>query len=215
MQVFWDDMTVSPYDRLPAETVPAETALDAAAVRATRMPPLILTLALDAASEAFFEAARQRWFPPARNLIPAHVTLFHHLPGADGARLTAALARLCAGQGPALVTVDGLRFLGRGVAYGLVAPEVAAFRAELARLWAGDLTAQDRQAWRPHVTVQNKVAPAEARALHERLLREFAPFAATAVGVRLWRYLGGPWALECDHPFRGRRPAASGDVRQA
>jgi hypothetical protein len=160
------------------------------------MAPLILTLALDQASEAFFEAARRRWFPPERNLIPAHVTLFHHLPGADGARLTAELARLCAGQRPAPIMVDGLRFLGRGVAYTLVAPEVAAFRGGLARLWAADLTAQDRQPWRPHVTVQNKVEPAAARSLHDRLQREFSPFAATAVGVRLWRYLGGPWALE-------------------
>ena len=167
------------------------------------MPPLILTLALDAASEAFFEAARQRWFPPERNLIPAHVTLFHHLPGADADRLAATLERLCAAQRPAPVTVEGLRFLGRGVAYGLVAPEVAAFRATVAGLWAADLTAQDRQPWRPHVTVQNKVEPAEARALHERLLRAFSPFSATAVGVRLWRYLGGPWALERDFAFRG------------
>jgi hypothetical protein len=167
------------------------------------MPPLILTLALDAASEAVFEAARRRWFPPARNLIPAHVTLFHHLPGAAGARLAADLARLCAGQGPAPVTVDGLRFLGRGVAYSLAAPEVAAFRAALAGLWAADLTAQDRQPWRPHVTVQNKVDPAEARALHERLLRAFSAFGATATGVRLWRYCGGPWALERDFAFCG------------
>jgi 2'-5' RNA ligase len=176
------------------------------------MPPLILTLALDAASEAFFEAARQRWFPPERNLIPAHVTLFHHLPGEDGARLAAALARLCAAQRPAPVTVGGLRFLGRGVAYTLAAPEVAAFRAELARLWAGDLTAQDRQPWRPHVTVQNKVEPPVARALHERLLRDFVPFGATAVGVRLWRYLGGPWALESGQSFRGGPASSCGDV---
>jgi hypothetical protein len=158
------------------------------------MQPLILTLALDASAEAFFEAARRRWFPPERNLIPAHVTLFHHLPGSDCAGIGDDIAVLCARQRPAPLMVDGLRFLGRGVAYSLSAPEMAAFRAALARLWAGGLT--------PHVTVQNKVDPAEARALHAHLSDGFTPFTASATGVRLWRYLGGPWALERAMPFQ-------------
>jgi 2'-5' RNA ligase len=177
------------------------------------MAPLILTLALDATAEAFFEAARRRWFPPERNLIPAHVTLFHHLPGDDLAQVQAAVEARCAAQRPAPVQVDGLRFLGRGVAYSLSAPEVAAFRAALAASWAGTLTAQDRQPWHPHVTVQNKADPIEARALHERLLAAFVPFSATAVGVRLWRYLGGPWEPESAYAFGGGQPARSGSMR--
>ena len=43
--------------------------------------PLILTLALDERSFAFFDAQRRLHFPASRNLIPAHVTLFHHLLG--------------------------------------------------------------------------------------------------------------------------------------
>ncbi len=167
------------------------------------LPPLILTLALDRAAEAFFEAARRQWFPRERNLIPAHVTLFHHLPGAAAAQLAADVGALCARQRPMPVAVDGLRFLGRGVAYSLASPAAAAFRAALAERWAADLTPQDRQPWRPHVTVQNKVDPAVARALHARLSEVFSPFAALASGVRLWRYLDGPWALETALPFDG------------
>ena len=41
---------------------------------------LILTLQLDAISNAFYEHLRRKYFPPERNLIAAHVTLFHQLP---------------------------------------------------------------------------------------------------------------------------------------
>ncbi len=80
--------------------------------------------------------------------------------------------------------------------YTLHAPTIAAFRARLASVWQAALTAQDRQGWRAHVTVQNKVDPADARALHARLLHDFAPFGGMATGVTLWRYLDGPWAAE-------------------
>ena len=43
--------------------------------------PLILTLQLDERSFAFFGAQRRRYFPLERNFIPAHLTLFHALPG--------------------------------------------------------------------------------------------------------------------------------------
>ena len=170
------------------------------------MQPLILTLALDPASQRFFEGQRQRWFPSSANLIPAHVTVFHHLPGEQLPRLHADLATLCAAEKPSAFSLARLMFLGRGVAYALDATAAAAFRARLAALWQGgadplSLTAQDRQPWRPHVTVQNKADPAQARALHAHLSRDFAPFAGMATGVTLWRYLGGPWRHEADFPF--------------
>jgi hypothetical protein len=163
--------------------------------------PLILTLALDPTSQAFFQEQRRQWFPPALNQIPAHVTLFHHLPGHELADIRATLNALCAQQPPSTFNVTGLRFLGRGVAYALHAPEAAAFRTKLAALWHEDLTSQDKQGWRPHVTIQNKVPPAEARALHDRLNREFTPFSGTITGVTLWHYLGGPWRQEACIPF--------------
>ena len=45
--------------------------------------PLILTLAFDEATFARFDGLRRRHFPDALNLIPAHATLFHHLPGEE------------------------------------------------------------------------------------------------------------------------------------
>ncbi|HEY0522029.1 MAG TPA: 2'-5' RNA ligase family protein [Stellaceae bacterium] len=156
--------------------------------------PLILTLAMDAASFERFGGMRRRYFPPERNVIPAHVTLFHHLPGGRLADVAATVEAVCAGQdGPLAVMATGLRFLGRGVAYALDSPELEALRCRLATAWEPWLTAQDRQRFRPHVTVQNKVAPAVARALHDQLQAAFAPFRVDGEGLLLWRYLGGPW----------------------
>ncbi|HEX2075407.1 MAG TPA: 2'-5' RNA ligase family protein [Geodermatophilus sp.] len=132
--------------------------------------------------------------------LAAHVTLFHALPGehedAVAADLAAAAAR------PAFpVAVTGLRLLGRGVAYTLESAELTALRDRLAVAWAPWLTRQDRQRHAPHVTVQNKVDPAVARALRDRLAAGFTPTTVPARGLGLWRYLGGPWEPVAEFPF--------------
>ena len=40
----------------------------------------ILTIRFDPMSQEHFEGMRQRYYPPERNLVPAHLTLFHVLP---------------------------------------------------------------------------------------------------------------------------------------
>lgn len=166
--------------------------------------PLILTLALHDEDQARFDRLRQLHFPPERNFIPAHVTLFHHLPGEEMATVQAELEGRAAAQAPFGVAVTGLRFLGRGVAYELQSPELSAFRRALAGRWAQWLTAQDQQGFRPHVTIQNKATPEAARALRDAMQAGFAPFSVRATGVLLWRYLGGPWQEASRHPFAGR-----------
>lgn len=173
------------------------------AATGSREDPLILTLALDAESFARFDEERRALFPAHLNRIPAHVTLFHHLPGAEEAAVVAALRSACAGQGPAVARVTEVVPLGRGVAYRIEAPEVAALRAGLARAWECWLTPQDRQGWRPHVTVQNKVSPEVARDTLGRLRAGFRPWEARATGLLLWRYKGGPWEARGEVPFAG------------
>lgn len=154
--------------------------------------PLILTLLLDDAAQSHFDALRSAHFPPERNHLQAHVTLFHALPAElhEQVRTDLADAARCE---PYPVDVVRVRSLGRGVAYDLRSPVLSAQRAELARRWAPWLTAQDARPHGPHVTVQNKVEPAVARALLAQLQAGFAPYAVTATGLALWRYLGGPW----------------------
>lgn len=163
--------------------------------------PLIVTLLLDDDAQARFNRLRAEHFPPARNHLAAHVTLFHALPGEQIDVVRADLAA-AADREAFDVAVPGLRFLGRGVAFVLESGELTALRARLAAAWEPWLTPQDRQRHAPHVTVQNKVDPTVARALHDRLLAGFVPWTVRARGLGLWRYLGGPWAPVDEQPFR-------------
>jgi hypothetical protein len=79
------------------------------------------------------------------------------------------------------------------VAYELTSPELAALRKGLATSWKPWLGAQDSQGFKAHITVQNKVAPKQARALYEELSAAFTPFEVRGGGLSLWRYVGGPW----------------------
>ena len=164
--------------------------------------PLILTLKLDEASFGRFDALRRAHFPAELNHIPAHLTLFHHLPGARLAEIGRTLAE-AAPSTPLALQATGLRKLGRGVAFEIGGAELIGWRARLAEAWREELTPQDRQGFRPHVTVQNKVGPADAAVLHDRLAEGFQPFEATGVGALLWSYLGGPWRLEREVGFGG------------
>lgn len=162
-------------------------------------PPLILTLALDAASEAWLQALRDAHFPAGRNIVPAHVTLFHALPGEHLPAIAAQLAAVSIPPCP--VRLGPPRFLGRGVALEVAAPDIAALRARLRAAWLDWLTPQDRQGWRGHATLQNKVAPDLARALFAQLSATLPPREATATGLRLWHYRGGPWEAAGEVPF--------------
>lgn len=153
--------------------------------------PLILTAAFDGTSARMFQDLRDRHFPAKLNRVPAHLTLFHHLPGSEHEAILSALRAEVATVLP--FTTGGLRFLGRGVAVEILCPPLATLRKALAERWGAALTAQDRQGFRPHVTVQNKVTSAEARATMERLADGVSGLPGTIAGLDLWWYRGGPW----------------------
>ena len=162
--------------------------------------PLVVTLAVDDASQQRIDALRRAHFPPERNHIPAHVSLFHALPGDSVDDVLRDVD--AAGGEPFPVEVTGLRSLGRGCALVLSSPDLLALHGRLARAWEPWLTPQDRQKHAPHVTVQNKVDPAVARATLTQLQASFVPWSMTGVGVHVWRYLGGPWEHVATVPFR-------------
>lgn len=163
--------------------------------------PLILTLQFDERSFTFFDEQRRRYFPPERNFIPAHLTLFHALPGEQVGTIQQDIKVRASDQKPFSLDVAGVRSLGRGVAYVLASPELAELRRHLAKTWNDWLKPQDRQNHNPHVTVQNKVDPTQARALLEELSDGFMPFQVEAIGMDLWWYRGGPWEKVRSFPF--------------
>ena len=155
--------------------------------------PLIVTLLMDAASDEIFQTQRRAHFPPELNKVPAHLTLFHHLPGQREAWVLDVLGRACA-QTPRIDGgATGFIRLGRGLAYRIVAPDLVAFRNRLVERFQDVLIAQDRGGFRPHVTIQNKATAARAIALEAHLTASFEPFPVIGEGLQIWRYKGGPW----------------------
>lgn len=163
---------------------------------------LIVTAALGSEDFAWLDAQRRAHFPPERNVLSAHLTMFHALPPSAEAEAARVLARQAAGPRPA-AAIAGLMNLGRGVAYRVVSDELLAIRGRIAEGFHGLLTAQDSQGWRPHVTIQNKAEPAAARALLRALEANFRPRPLVIAGLELHRYLGGPWERLGRWSFRG------------
>ncbi|MGW4058036.1 2'-5' RNA ligase family protein [Amycolatopsis sp. NPDC004747] len=166
--------------------------------------PIVVTLAVGEQAQAAWNALRRRWFPPERLHVDAHLTLFHALPGEHLAELLADTAEVAAGTTPFELTVAGARSLGRGVALDVVSPRLLQVHAALRARWSSWLTAQDAQPLKPHVTVQNKVSPETAAETLREVQRDPGPATATATGVVLWRYVGGPWEFAASVPFGGR-----------
>lgn len=159
----------------------------------------VLTLRLDAESQAHFNTLRRRHFPQERNHIPAHLTLFHTLP--DEADLVQVLQSEAEVQETFALAVAGMRSLGKGLAYKLESTALLALHARLSEAFAESLTPQDKQRLQPHIVVQNKVTVELARALLIKLQQTFVPMEVQAVGMDLWHYMGGPWELARTFPF--------------
>ena len=162
----------------------------------------VLTLEMDEASQAWFEGLRQAHYPGHLNQIAAHLTLFHTLP--DTAEVDEALRATAEAQAPFAMQVTGLRLLGRGVALQVGSRALLDLHAELAEAFRGDLSAQDKQRFVPHVVVQNKATPERAKALLAELQAGFKVRQVEAVGLQLWNYLGGPWKLAPRLEFTAR-----------
>ena len=93
---------------------------------------MILTPKMDEVPQERLDRLRRAHFPPERNFLRAHLTLFHHLPGERTQEFAATVEEVCRRQRPMILRAKGLLFMGRGVAYALDAPEFAALRKRLA-----------------------------------------------------------------------------------
>jgi hypothetical protein len=145
---------------------------------------------------------RRAHYPPERNRVPAHLTLFRQLPPSVENELKRRLAAYAASPAPE-AAIAGIVDLGGGTALRVESEGLEDIRYDLAVALHGLLTPQDMAPWRAHVTVQNKVEPREAKRL-QAILRagiERRPLAIR--GLALWRYLDGPWEPVKMFVFRG------------
>ncbi|MEA3052504.1 MAG: hypothetical protein QOG72_1407 [Sphingomonadales bacterium] len=134
--------------------------------------------------------------------MPAHLTLFRHLPPSLEGELGRRLAVYAATPAPK-AAIAGVMDLGQGTALRVESEALEDIRHDLALALRGLLTPQDRTPWRPHVTVQNKVEPREAKRLQAALRATIERRPLAIKGLALWRYLDGPWEPVKSWTFRG------------
>ncbi len=165
--------------------------------------PLILTLTLDDETKDFFNNLRTEYFPPERNYLDAHCTLFHHLPGGREEDILVHLQTLADRTPRLTLDISAPKSIGRGVIFPLENEMLALIHSDLQASWQDWLTPQDRQKIRPHVTVQNKVSVTEARETFRVLSRDnfSRPSHGYGVGFSLFYYRNGPWEAAARIPF--------------
>ncbi|HMG47472.1 MAG TPA: 2'-5' RNA ligase family protein [Allosphingosinicella sp.] len=165
------------------------------------MTPIIVTATFGDGDNGWLQDLRRTHYPPERNRVPAHLTLFRQLPPSLEGELATRLARAAAAP-PPRAAIAGIIDLGEGTALRVESEELEAIRAELAEAFHGVLMPQDQAPWRAHITIQNKVLPREARALQQQLRATFEPRPLAIRALAAWRYLGGPWEPVRTWPFR-------------
>lgn len=167
-----------------------------------RNKPLIMTATMGESDFAWADNLRQQYFPPERNMIAAHITLFHHLPPGALSEVKSSIFELTRNNKPPTASLQRLIHLGFGVAYQIHSPELLAMRMELADQFHGLLTVQDQQTPRLHVTIQNKVTAKESKQLFAELSAEFEPRPLLIKGLGLNYYMDGPWETIGQWSFR-------------
>ena len=164
--------------------------------------PILVTATFAPGDDGWIQALRREHYPPERNRVPAHLTLFRHLPPSSEAELLRRLAVHARSPRPRAL-VAGLIDLGEGTALRVESEMLEEIREDLAAALHGLLTPQDLTPWRPHVTVQNKVEPRAARRLQALLRSRFDLRPLAIDGLAAWRWRGGPWEPIRRFAFRG------------
>ena len=163
--------------------------------------PIIVTALFAPGDDGWIQQLRQQHYPAERNQVPAHLTLFHHLPPSVGPELSARLASATAAP-PPRAEIAGIMDLGAGTALRVESDDLEVIREIIADGFHGMLTPQDMAPWHPHITIQNKVEPRRARRLQQELQASFEPRPLAIRALASWRYLGGPWEPIKTHAFR-------------
>jgi len=163
--------------------------------------PLIVTALFGPGDDGWLQHLRRSHYPAEVNRVPAHLTLFRHLPPSLEGELSSRLA-VASATAPPRAEIVGIMDLGEGTAFRVESAALAEIRETLADAFHGLLMPQDQTPWNPHITIQNKVKSVEARRLQQQLGAGFEPRPLVIRALASWRYLGGPWEPLKTHPFR-------------
>lgn len=170
-------------------------------------PPFIVTASLPPDVFAWADNLRREHFPPERNHLHAHVTLFHSFAPSLLEELKTVLPQVASEYAAVPARIEGLMNLGKGTAIRLHSPGMLTLRSLIADHFHGALTDQDLHEPRLHITIQNKVSKEEARELQAQLADKIEVRDFSFPGLELHRYLGGPWEEVRKFAFRGNEQA--------
>ncbi|KAL9050063.1 MAG: hypothetical protein Q9162_006853 [Coniocarpon cinnabarinum] len=142
-------------------------------------------------------ALRQKYFPPKINKTPAHITLFHALPGSRLDSIRSDLSQAAAAQEPFKLSTGSTKRLKRGIAISVVGTKPAKeLHDGLRKKWFEWLSQQDRGGFQGHYTVMNKVEEDEAvEKARKEIKDEFRGAEGEARGLTIWKYEKGHWRL--------------------
>lgn len=166
--------------------------------------PFILIAKLPEHIQLWADELRTEHFPPERNHLHAHVTLFHAFAPSLLEELKGYLPQVAREFAAPQAQITGLMNLGKGTAIRLHSPGILAIRATIAEHFHGALTDQDLHEPRPHITIQNKVTKEDARALQTELAPQIEDRSFAFPGLELHLYQGGPWEFVKGFAFRGK-----------
>src|SRR3954470_17575585 len=96
--------------------------------------PVILTLSLDDNSQQFFNKMRHQYFPPERNYLDAHLTLFHHLP-ANEPQIMIDIKLAAKTYTTLPLQVTEIKSIGNGVAYKIECAQLQQLHRYLQQQW--------------------------------------------------------------------------------
>lgn len=155
------------------------------------------------ADQAWANALRREHYPADRNVVDAHITLFHHLPPASLAEIKSRLSAITKEYSKPDALISDVMLLVNGVAFRVLSEALMSIREELASGFQGLLIPQDQAPPRLHITIQNKVEAPRAKALHGALSHDFTPRPLAITGLGAHYYRGGPWDRIGSWTFRG------------
>lgn len=166
--------------------------------------PLLICAELPPDVFAWADGLRRAHYPVERNRLGAHVTLFHGLPPSATSEVLTLLAELSRLPAPE-ARIVGLMDLGGGTAFVVESPAMVDIHAAMAERLHGLIQQRDAHELRLHVTIQNKVPPAQARALQADLAASFAPRGFRFRGFGLYGWTGDIWQQTRVFVFRGQK----------
>lgn len=178
--------------------------MDPDAPSRTPSAPFIVTGELPADIFSWANSLRVEHFPPERNHLKAHVTLFHSFAPSLRDELPRFLAQVAGEFAAPSAETSGLMDLGEGTAIAIRSLGMLAIRQVIAEHFWDMLTRQDQGGKRLHITIQNKVTAPAAKALQAKLgpALDPRPFAFTGLGLHLYR---NPfWESAGQWSFRGK-----------